>query len=116
VAELGLLPGQNLTGRCLTLDTSSQVLVTGLQHHRAQETLPITVAGVADIAAKAANTTGATAVVVECTESGGMPQVSGEQTDGHPLVCSHDKSFTSVTIQCLGHSSPALLASGPSIQ
>ena len=54
VAELGLLPGQNLTGRCLTLDAGSK------------DTLPISVAGVLDMAAMAADITGATALVVEC--------------------------------------------------
>ena len=54
MAELGLLPGQNLTGRCLTLNAGSE------------DTLPISVAGVLEMAAMAADITGATALVVEC--------------------------------------------------
>jgi len=57
VAELGLLPGQNLTDRCLSLDSSSQ------------ETFPITVEGVNEVASKAANmSTGTTVTLVKCYE------------------------------------------------
>jgi len=55
VAELGLLPGQNLTDRCLSLDSSSQ------------ETFPITVEGVNEVGSRAANmSTGATVNLVKC--------------------------------------------------
>merc|ERR1719430_82329 len=63
--------GQNLTDRCLSLDSSSQ------------ETFPITVEGVNEVASKAANmSTGATVNLVKCYEESsssavvfGTPQV-----------------------------------------
>ena len=80
VAELGLLPGQNLTGRCLTLDTSAEVArscqedkksapFAGISSTKSssQETVPISVAGVSLLSSLAANLSGSpTAVIVEC--------------------------------------------------
>jgi len=71
VAELGLLPGQNLTDRCLSLDSSSQ------------ETFPITVEGVNEVANKTANiSSGATVNLVKCYEESSSATV----WIGTPLV------------------------------